>query len=196
MPVRRRLPLDGKIALILGGSGKIGREIAITFAKAGVCVVVAGKTESNVETAVAPLRKLNAGSEGISADVTTPKGLRQVIDHSIGRHKRIDILVNAQGATVRCASEHLSRKAFSAAMSLNLTSVTFSCVEVGREMLAQGSGAIINIASISAHRGFQGSLLSTIAKHGVLGLTRTLEHFPFIHGHSRQRRSNSDTGWA
>src|SRR6476661_1633534 len=143
MSTGRQFSLEGKIALVLGGSGKIGQEIALGFAEAGACAVVVGKTKDKVDKTAAALRKFNVASEGLCGDLTKQEELRQIIDLTLGQHDRIDILVNAQGATVRCPSEHLSREAFDEAISLNLTTVTFACTEVGREMIARGSGAII-----------------------------------------------------
>ncbi len=97
-----------------------------------------------------------------------------VIGKALAGAGKLDILVNSQGVTMLKPAEDFSRADYEQVMATNLTSVFFACSEVGRHMLGRGSGAIINIASVAAHRGFQLSAPYTISKHGVLALTRTL----------------------
>jgi NAD(P)-dependent dehydrogenase (short-subunit alcohol dehydrogenase family) len=103
-----------------------------------------------------------------------PGMLTDVIGRVIAKHARIDILVNSQGITMLKPAEEFTRADYDQVIGINLTSVFFACTEIGRHMLERGSGSIVNIASVAAHRGFQLSALYTMSKHGVLALTRTL----------------------
>lgn len=169
-----RFSLQGKIALILGGSSGIGREIALAFHDAGAAVVPVGKTASKVAEVNAALAARGAEHQGHCADVTDPEALTALIDRTIAECGCIDVLVNSQGITNLKPAESFTRADYGQILATNLTSVFFACTEVGKHMLERGSGSIINIASVAAHRGFQMSALYTMSKHGVLGLTRTL----------------------
>lgn len=169
-----RFSLEGQVALVLGGSSGIGRQIALGLHSAGAVVVPVGKTQAKVAEVDAALAAQGAHATGLCADVTDPAGLTGAIGKVIAAHGRIDVLVNSQGITMLKPAEAFTRADYDQVMAVNLTSVFFACTEVGRHMLERGSGSIINIASLAAHRGFQLSLPYTVSKHGVLALTRTL----------------------
>ena len=169
-----RFSLKGQVALVLGGSSGIGRQIALGFHDAGAIVVPVGKTARKVAEVDAALAARGASATGHCADVTQPAALTDVIARVVAKHGRIDILVNSQGITMLKPAEEFTRADYDAVIAINLTSVFFACTEIGRHMLERGSGNIVNIASLAAHRGFQLSALYTMSKHGVLALTRTL----------------------
>jgi NAD(P)-dependent dehydrogenase (short-subunit alcohol dehydrogenase family) len=169
-----RFSLQGQVALVLGGSSGIGRQIALGLHDAGAVVVPVGKTAGKVAEVNAVLAEHGATAAGYCANVTDPAALTKVIRRTVSEHGRIDLLVNSQGVTILKPAEDFTRADYDALMTINLTSVYFACTEVGRHMLQRGSGSIVNIASLAAHRGFQLSALYTMSKHGVLALTRTL----------------------
>ena len=169
-----RFCLSGKIALVLGGSSGIGRQIALGFHDAGAVVLAVGRTAAKVAEVDGALAARGAKIKGYCVDVTQPEELSGLIRRAIKEHERINILVNSQGITMLKPAEEFSRSDYDQLIATNLTSVFFACTEVGRHMLEQGSGSIINIASVGAHRGIQLSALYTMSKHGVLALTRTL----------------------
>jgi NAD(P)-dependent dehydrogenase (short-subunit alcohol dehydrogenase family) len=174
MKYAERFSLAGQVALVLGGSSGIGRQIALGFHDAGAVVVPVGKTAMKVAEVEAALAARGATRGGYCADVTEAAALSGVIARTIAELGRIDILVNSQGITILKPAETFDRADYDHLVATNLTSVFFACSEVGRHMLERGSGAIVNIASLAAHRGFQLSALYTMSKHAVLGLTRTL----------------------
>jgi len=169
-----RFSLADKVAVVLGGSSGIGREIALGFRDAGAIVVPVGKTASKLEEVEASLAAKGGRTKGHAVDVTRPEALTQTVERIVAEHGRIDILVNSQGTTILKPAEEFTREDYDTIMSTNLTSVFFACTEIGRHMLRAGSGAIVNIASIAAHRGVPRTAIYTMSKHGVLALTRTL----------------------
>ena len=169
-----RFSLKSKVALILGGSSGIGREIALAFHDAGAAVVAVGKTASKVAEVDATLAARGAKCKGYCVDVTDAAGLTGLVGRTIAECGRIDVLVNSQGITILKPAVSFTRADYDQILATNLTSVFFACTEVGKHMLERGSGSIINIASVAAHRGFHLSAPYTVSKHGVLGLTRTL----------------------
>ena len=169
-----RFSLRGQVALVLGGSSGIGRQIALGFHDAGAVVVPIGNTANKVAEVDAALVARGAAATGYCADVTRPSALTNVIGRVMAKHGQIDILVNSQGITMLKPAEDFTRADYDQVIGINLTSVFFACAEIGRHMLERGSGSIVNIASLAGHRGFQLSALYTMSKHGVLALTRTL----------------------
>jgi len=169
-----RFSLTGQVALVLGGSSGIGRQIGLGLHDAGAVVVPVGRTAAKVAEVDAALGARGGKTSGHCVDVTDPAALTSLVERVLARHGRIDILVNSQGVTMLKPAEAFTRADYEQIMAVNLTSVVFACTEVGRGMLGRGSGSIVNIASVAAHRGFQSSLPYTISKHGVLALTRTL----------------------
>jgi NAD(P)-dependent dehydrogenase (short-subunit alcohol dehydrogenase family) len=169
-----RFSLTGHVALVLGGSSGIGRQIALGLHDAGAVVVPVGRTAAKVAEVNAALVAMGATANGLCADVTNPAELTDTIGRTVAEHGRIDLLVNSQGITILKPAEEFTRADYNHLIAINLTSVYFACTEVGRHMLQRGSGSIVNIASLAAHRGFQLSALYTVSKHGVLALTRTL----------------------
>ena len=169
-----RFSLKNKVALVIGGSSGIGREIALGYQQAGARVVVLGKTPRKVDEVEDLLRKADPQAIGYAEDVTDLARLKAVIDEVAASHGKLDVLVNSQGVTLIQPSEDFTPEQYDLVVDTNLKSVFFACLEAGRHMLAQGEGAIVNIGSVASLIGLQKSAPYTVSKHGVLGLTRTL----------------------
>jgi len=165
--------LQNRIALVIGGTSGIGKAIARGYLQAGATVVIAGRNPDKLAAALSELAEHGTVS-GYQADVSNDEGLRGLVGIVLANLGHIDVLVNCQGITVLKPAEDFSRAEWAQIMDTDLQSVFFACTEVGRHMLGRGSGAIINIASLSSHRGWPRSALYAIAKAGVYSLTQTL----------------------
>lgn len=165
--------LQGRNALVIGGSSGIGKAIAQAYLRAGARVLIAGRNADKLDAAVAELAASGSVS-GHATDASDEASLRALVDATLTQLGHIDVLVNCQGITLLKPAEDFSRADWDSVVDTDLKSVFFACTEVGRHMLARGSGAIINIASLASHRGWPRSALYAIAKAGVYSLTQTL----------------------
>ena len=174
MDFASRFSLADKVALVIGGTSGIGREISLGYRDAGAAVVPVGRSAAKLDEVLARLRESDAAAAGHALDVTDTAALGRLVEQVAERHGRIDVLVNSQGITKLSPAEDFAEADFDQIIGANLKSVFFACTFVGRHMLAAGSGSIINIASVASFAGFQRSAIYTMSKHGVVGLTRTL----------------------
>jgi len=167
--------LEGKVALVTGGTSGIGRETAILFAKAGVRVVIAGRREVEGEETVELVRA--AGGDGlfVKADVSKSAEVEALIQKAVEKFGRMDIAFNNAGIEgvwvpiVRQSEEDWDRT-----IAINLKGVWLSLKYEIRQMLGQGGGgAIVNMASIVGQIGAAGAAAYSASKHGVIGLTRS-----------------------
>lgn len=173
--VNREFPmnrLQDKVALVIGGSGGIGGSIARGFAAEGAKIGIAGRTREKVDAAIAALRQAGAEATGYVGDLAGARECAAAMDAIIRAFGRIDILVNSQGVNLLKAAADVTEEDYDRVLGTNLRSVFFACQAAHRHMKETG-GVIVNIASLSAHRGWTLNSPYAASKHGVLALTRT-----------------------
>jgi 2-deoxy-D-gluconate 3-dehydrogenase len=169
-----RFRLDGKVALVVGGSKGLGQAMALALAAAGADVCVVGRGPEGLRETADVIS--NLGREGMftSADVTYEDQVERMVAKMVETYGRIDILVNSQGSVHLQPSIDFDTEAWQKVIDVNFKSVFLCCKHIGRVMLHQGKGKIINISSV---RGFQGraeDLAYAPSKGGVNQLTRSL----------------------
>lgn len=177
MSVFDKFRLDGRRALITGGSRGLGRAIAQAFAEAGAELVLVGREAESLQRAQQELAVLNRRVDVLRGDLFTPAGTQQVCEAVLAEHGPIHILVNnVGGRRENIATEKMPLADWQRFMDLNLTSA-FVCTKLlGGAMLERRSGRIINIASICsqiATRNIHGRHYET-AKTALLGFTRAV----------------------
>jgi NAD(P)-dependent dehydrogenase (short-subunit alcohol dehydrogenase family) len=163
---------NSKTALVTGAARGIGLAIASRLAAHGARVAV---LDIDVKAAEAAAKKVGGGAISISADVTKAADVDAAIRRVIDTWGRLDILVNNAGITGRSFPiQELSDEDWSRVIDADLTSVFLCCRAAIKVMLGQGSGRIINIASIAGKEGNPTLVPYSAAKAGVIGLTKAL----------------------
>lgn len=163
--------LKDKVAVVTGGGSGMGRAIAIEFTRQGAAVMVA---DINLDAARDTARAAGNRAAAVKVDVTKKSDAVEMANQTIDQFGHIDILVNNAGS--RCIKAFLdhTEEDWHRMLDINLTGHFFCAQAVAPNMLANGSGRIINIASIAAHTGRPDRVAYCAAKAGVLGLTRAL----------------------
>ncbi|MCR4265016.1 SDR family NAD(P)-dependent oxidoreductase [Nitratireductor sp. ZSWI3] len=145
-----KLKLDGRVAVVTGAGQGIGAACARALGEAGAHIVVADLLAGRVEASVAELQALGLAAEGLTLDVTRSAQVDSAAKAIAGRHGRVDILVNNAGvAKSDVPAEETSDDHWRLHMNVNVDGLFWCCRAFGRSMLAQGSGAIVNIGSMS-----------------------------------------------
>lgn len=166
--------LDGKTALVTGGSRGIGREIALELAREGASVAVnfAGNEALALEV-VSEIKALGRDAFAIQADVSNSEAVTEMVKVSVDRFGKLDILVNNAGITKDNLLMRMKESEWDDVININLKGVFLCTKAVTRQMMKQRSGRIINISSIVGVSGNPGQANYVAAKAGVIGLTKT-----------------------
>jgi len=168
------LSLEGKHALVFGGTSGLGKSIAIGFAEAGADVVPVSRRAEEVAKTAAEIRALGRRTLQLTADVTRRGDIQKIVDAMVKEMGRIDILVNCAGITKKIPSLELSDEDWNRVMDINLRGTWLACQMVGRQMKEQRYGRIINIASIGGFQSLHEATAYCASKGAVVMLTRSL----------------------
>jgi 3-oxoacyl-[acyl-carrier protein] reductase len=166
--------LQGKTAVVTGAGTGIGRAIARTFADAGATLMLNGRRLEPLETVCAEIAAAGGSAHIHQADVSTQSGAQALVDAAKSTLGRLDVLVNNAGKSYDSLILRMKWDALEDALAVNLKSVFYLCSAAGKVMLAQKSGAIVNVSSVVALTGNAGQSAYVAAKAGVLGLTKSL----------------------
>ena len=171
--------LQGKTALVTGGSRGLGLQMAEALGEQGARVVISSRKQGELDEAVAHLTARGIDASAIVADLSQDAHVQPFIEEAIHRLGRIDILVNNAGASWGAPAEDYPAEAWDKVMNLNVRSVFLVAQAVGKlSMIPNRSGRIINISSIAGLAGNPPGTMQTLAyntsKSAVINFTRTL----------------------
>jgi NAD(P)-dependent dehydrogenase (short-subunit alcohol dehydrogenase family) len=171
--------LKGKVAIITGAASGIGRATAIVFAREGARVVVADIQElsrlpTETPSTVEVIRAAGGEAVVVKTDVTQRAEVEAMVDETLRRYGRVDLLVNNAGIFVRNPITEVSDDEWEDVMNLNLRGYFYTCRRVIPEMLKQGGGKIVNLSSIHGLRGTGTATTYCASKGAVENLTRQL----------------------
>jgi NAD(P)-dependent dehydrogenase (short-subunit alcohol dehydrogenase family) len=170
----RGTDLEGRVAVVLGGTSGIGLALARGLAAAGADVVPSSRRQEQVDAAAAEVERLGRRSLRVVSDVTDRESLETALREVTGAFGKVDILVNCAGRTKRTPTLDVSEDEWRAILETNLTGSWRGCQVFGRHMIERGYGRIVNIASLASFVGLMEVAAYTASKSGVAGLTRAL----------------------
>lgn len=167
--------LEGKVALVTGGSRGIGRAIAVEMARSGayVAIIYAGSTDKANET-VEIIKKLGKEAKAYVCNVADFNATETVIKEIMSDFGHIDILVNNAGITKDALTLSMKEADFDTVIDINLKGVFNMIKQVYSPFMKQRNGRIINISSVSGIMGNAGQANYSAAKAGIIGLTKTV----------------------
>jgi len=168
------MTLDNKVAIVTGATKGIGNAIALAMAKAGADIVVVSRNQKDCDDIALKIREMGRRSIGIATDVTKNEQIQDLVKRTIEQFGEINILVNNAGGALTKKAEDITAEEWDKVINLDLKSVFFCSQIVGRKMIDQKNGKIINIASILGLVGGKMVLPYCAAKGGVIQLTRSL----------------------
>jgi len=141
--------LAGKTAVVTGGISGIGRAIALAMAEAGADIVLVDRREPDNNSLADCIGSLGRKTLFVQADVTKEADVSGFIEKAVARFGRVDIMVNSAGVGNRTPIEKLTEAEWDGVMNTNLKGLFWCCQKAGLQMIAQQSGSIVNIASMS-----------------------------------------------
>lgn len=173
--VSTRFSLEGKVALVTGGSRGIGQATALAFAEAGADVAVTSRKLPDLELVAEEIRGLGRKSVAVATHVGRMDQIQNLVDTVVAEFGRIDVLVNNAGTSVVwMPALELEERAWDSIMNLNLKGLFFLSQAVARVMKEHGSGSIINISSVDGLKPEVNNSAYNISKAGVVMATRTM----------------------
>jgi 3-oxoacyl-[acyl-carrier protein] reductase len=165
-------PLAGKVAVVTGGTRGIGLAIARLLADDGASVVVSGRDPDRLESAAKELEALGASALAVAADAAKREDADRLVEAAKERFGRIDVLVNNAGITRDQLLVRMKDDDWDKVMETNLRGVFLMTRAVGKVMMRQKSGRMINISSTAGLMGNAGQVNYSAAKAGVIGLSK------------------------
>ncbi|MDT7779223.1 MAG: hypothetical protein QOC99_1735 [Acidobacteriota bacterium] len=168
------LELNGKVAVVVGGTSGIGRAIAHGMAEAGADIVATSRRMEQVEAAATEIEARGRRTLRLASDVSERSSLQHVLDESVRAFGKVDILVNCAGRTKRGPTLDFTEEDWNAIIETNLTGTLRACQVFGRHMLERGYGRIINIASLSTFVALREVAAYAASKAAVASLTKSL----------------------
>jgi NAD(P)-dependent dehydrogenase (short-subunit alcohol dehydrogenase family) len=166
--------LEGKTAVVLGGSSGLGRTVALGLADSGADVIVSARRAAQVEATAKEIESKGRKTLRVVSDVQSLESLIRLRAEILAAFGKVDILVNAAGITRKQPTMEVTEETWNEILDTNLTGILRGCQVFGEDMLRRGSGRIINIASLGSYLGLYEVAAYSASKAGVASLTRSL----------------------
>jgi len=166
--------LDGKVALITGAGGGIGRTEAALFAREGAVVIVTDVSAQAGEKVVDEIKRNGGKAEFMKLDVTVPEEWQKVVNEVMKKYGKVDILVNNAGILIPKSTEETTPEEWERVIKINLTGTFFGCKYILPAMKKAGGGSIINTSSIVGIVAFPNEPSYDASKGGVRILTKAV----------------------
>ncbi len=173
--------LEGKTAVVIGGTGVLGGAIAVGLGRAGAHVVVAGRNQERGEARVAEIERNGGAANFVQVDVDSRGSLDALCRAASERTGKAEILINCAGVNHASPYLEVEDEQWQRVIDSNLTAVHQACQIFGRQMKEQGGGAIVNIASVTSDKPLSRVFAYSASKAAVVNLTQNVarEFAPF-----------------
>lgn len=168
------LRLDGKRAVIIGGSRGLGLGVALALAHAGADIVLAARSEDQLAKAAELIAATGSAVQTVTTDVTDLQSLKNLFETATAADERLDVLVNSAGVNIRKQPEEFTEADWDHVLTTNLKGTFFACQYAFEHMRARGGGKIVNIGSLAFEIIVPNIAIYAISKGGMRQLTRAL----------------------
>jgi len=168
------IDLNGRVALVTGSGRGIGRATAVSLAESGADLILNDVDPTSVERVRSQVVSLGRRASAFQGDVSQKAEVDGIVEASLEAFGRIDILVNNAGTIVRKPTEEYGEQDWDRVIDVNLKGVFNFCHAAGKQMIRQGSGAIINVASIMGEVALPPRAAYSASKGGIIMLTKNL----------------------
>lgn len=168
------MKLKNRVAIITGGGRGIGREVAILFASEGAKVAVSARSSDQIAKVVEEISASGGEAIGVSADVSREDDVRRIVDETMEKFGRVDVLVNNAGILEPGPIASVDSESWRRVIEVNLFGTFYCTKAVTPILIEQGWGRIINMSSRSGKMGHPSLTAYCASKHGVVGLTKAL----------------------
>src|SRR5438046_476626 len=166
--------VEGKVALVTGGTSGIGKATAIAFARAGAKVVLTGRREKEGAGVVAEIEKHGGAAAFVRADVAKETDVKAMVDFTIDKFGRLDVAFNNAGVEWKGPLDQATEAEYRRVFDINVWGVLNSMRHEIPAMLKNGGGAIVNNSSVAGHVGLGEVSIYIASKHAVEGLTKSV----------------------
>lgn len=166
--------LEGKVAIVTGSGKGIGKGMALGLADAGADMVIVARTEEDIQQTVLEIEAKGRRAIGISTDVKKKEEIEEMVAKAIGHFGKVDILVNNAGMNIRTPALEVPEEEWETIIQTNLKSTFFASQAVGRHMVEQNSGSIINISSVAGRVALRTGAVYASTKAAMIQMTKTL----------------------
>jgi NAD(P)-dependent dehydrogenase (short-subunit alcohol dehydrogenase family) len=173
---------DGKVAVVIGGTGVLGGELCSGLAQAGARVVVAGRSAQRGQERVAAIAKQGGAATFAEVDAANRDSVKALLAKALEKHERVDALVNCAGVNSSTPYFDISDEEFARIINANLLATHVACQVFGQHLVETGGGAILNIGSVTSFRPLSRVFIYSASKAAVLNLTRNLAREFAPHG--------------
>jgi NAD(P)-dependent dehydrogenase (short-subunit alcohol dehydrogenase family) len=168
------LSLEGKTAVVIGGTSGIGRALSLGLADAGADVVASARRQQQVDETAAEIESRGRRTLRLASDLANRTSLESLLAASIKTFGKVDILINSAGKIKRTPTLTMPEQEWTDIVDTNLTGTLRACQVFGKHMLERGYGRIVNIASLNSFVSLSEVAAYAASKAGVVSLTRSL----------------------
>ena len=165
--------MKGKVVIVTGASSGIGRATAIEFARKGAQVVLAARSDNELEVVKAEIEKLGGTCLSVKTDVSLEESCKNMIEKTIETYGQIDVLVNNAGISIRAILEDMQLDTFKKVMDVNLYGAVY-CTKYALPYLLKTKGSVVGVSSIAGYVGLPARTAYCASKSGLQGFLESL----------------------